>query len=259
MRAILILFFAAALGASAAAQPIQLWGTIGTLPVFLDLSRNGDTLSGWYFYLRVGKQLRLEGKLDQRGFFELEAYTAGSNTRTGSFSGRVRGDRWIGTWRSAARGKSREVDLAETHGTLSGVSGHFRCTAKRRDREFGYSYTHRLDLSLSKGRVKRLALSRSVKSDDGDDQSCRIGLADLKQQRTGTGILLRARSDTSNGIQHCTIRILPAGDFLVIKTGDASQAGDDCRGAADTMFCTPRSFWTDLIVDRKTLACRGVQ
>jgi hypothetical protein len=50
---------------------------------------------------------------------------------------------------------------------------------------------------------------------------------------------------------HCTIRILAAGDFLFIRTGDTTEDGNECRAAADTMFCSPRSFWTDLIIDRK--------
>jgi hypothetical protein len=259
MRAIRYLLYIAVLSFSALAQPIQLSGTIGTQPVFLDLSRNGDTLSGWYFYLKVGKQLRLSGKLDQHGFFQLEEYTAGSNTRTGTFTGRVTDGHWSGTWRNTSAGKPRAVDLAELRGTLANVSGHFKCTAKRRDDEFGYAYTSRLDLSLLKGRVKRLALSRAVKSDDGDDQSCRIGLSDLRQQHADTGLLLRAKGDRGGGVQHCSIRILPAGDYFVIKTGDSSQSGDDCRGTGGTMFCTPRSFWTDLIVNRKSQSCRAVQ
>jgi hypothetical protein len=252
-----ILILAAALCTSAAAQPIQLSGTVGNLPVFVDLSRNGDTVSGWYYYLKVGKQLRLAGKLDPNGFFQIEEYTANTNTRTGSFTGRIREGRWTGNWHNAKGRAPHDIALTEVRGTPP--NGRFKCSTKRRDREFGDTYTHSIDLVLSKGRVKRLSLSRDVRSDQGEEQSCRIGLGDLKQLRSRAGILLRAKGDDTDGEQHCTIRILPAGNYLVVKTGDASQAGDDCRGASDTMFCGPRGFWADLIVNRKTQSCRQVQ
>jgi len=259
MRAFAILVLAASLGASAAAEPIQLSGTIGALPVFLDLSHTGDTISGWYFYMKVGKELRLGGKLDHNGFFQLEEYTAGSNTRTGSFSGRVQNGHWSGTWRNAAGRKPLAVELGEVRGRLAELNGRFKCSYRHRDAQFGYTYTHRIDLALAKGRVARLSLFRSEKGDGGEDQNCQIDLGDLKQARAETGILLRARGDRADGEQHCTIRILPAGDYLVIKTGDPGQNGDDCRAAGDAMFCSPRSFWADLIVNRNTQTCRSVQ
>ena len=259
MRAFRILILAAALSGCAAAQPIQLSGTIGTRPVFLDLSRTGDTVSGWYFYLKVGKQLRLEGKLDHNGFFQIEEYTANNNTRTGSLNGRGKGRHWSGTWRNTAGKKPLEINLDEVHDTLADVNGHFKCSTTHNDREFGYSYTHSIDLALAKGRVKRLSLIRGVTSDGGDEQSCQIDLGDFKQLRAQAGILLRAKGDHEGDEQHCSIRILPAGDYLVVKTGDSSQTGDDCRGVSDTMFCSPRSMWADLIVNRKTQRCRPVQ
>lgn len=258
MRSLSILALAA-FTASAAAQPIQLAGTIGKAPVFLDLSRSGDTVSGWYYYLKVGKQIRLSGKLDHNGFFQLDEFTAATNSRTGSFSGRSKDGHWSGIWRNAAGKRPLELRVDELRGTLGDVSGRFRCSATREDSEFGYTYTHSLDLSLNKGRVRRLSLFRGEASADGDDQSCRIGLSDLRQRHAGTGILLRARGDRADSARHCTIRILPAGEFLVIKIGDATQSGDDCRGVGGEMFCSPRSFWADLIVSRKTQRCRSVQ
>ncbi len=254
-----VLAAAILLCSSVAAQPIRLYGTVGPQPVFLDLSRNGDTVSGWYFYLKVGRQIRLDGKLDPNGFFQMEEHTASTNTRTGSFSGRVRDGHWSGTWRSAKGTGARDVSFAEVRGRLTDVSGRFRCTARRRDTQFGYSTTQRLALALSKGRVKGLTMSRTGKSGDGDGQSCRIALKNLKQQPTPVGVLLRARADRSTSEQHCTIRIYGAGDYLVVRTGDASQAGDDCRGAGRATFCSPRSFWADIVVNRRTQACKSVE
>lgn len=243
----------------AAAQPIRLYGTIGSKPVFLDLSRNGDTVSGWYFYLTQGKQIRLDGKLNPNGFFQMEEFTPSTNTRTGSFSGRVKNGHWSGTWRNAKGARARTLSFDELHSKLGAVSGRWRCAARHRDEEFGLSTTHKLALALARGRVKSLAMSRSEHSGDGDDQSCSIALKDLKQQPAPVGILLRAKADRPDSPQHCTLRLYQAGDFLVLRTGDPSQAGDDCRAAGDTAFCRPRSFWADIIVNRKTQACKSVE
>lgn len=244
---------------AAAAQPIQLYGTVGTLPVFLDLSRNGDTVSGWYFYLKVAKQIRLEGRLDHNGFFQLEEYSASSNTRTGSFKGRAKDGHWSGTWRNAKGGSQHDVSFDVLRSTLRDVDGRFRCSTKRSDPQFGYTYTHSLNLTLADGRVKGLSMGRKVRSEDGDEQSCQIGMGDLKQMPSPVGILLRAKADRAKSQQHCTIRLYRAGDYLVVRTGNPSQAGDDCRGAGDEMFCSPRSFWADLVVNRKTQVCRSVE
>jgi len=68
-----------------------------------------------------------------------------------------------------------------------------------------------------------------------------------------------ARADQRSGEHHCSIRIFKAGDYLVLRTGDPSQKGDDCRGAGSEMFCSPRAFWLDLVVNRQTQLCRQVK
>jgi hypothetical protein len=244
---------------SAAAQPIQLYGNVGAAPVFLDLSRNGDTVSGWYFYLKVAKQIRLEGRLDHNGFFQLEEYTASSNTRTGSFKGRAKDGHWSGTWYNAKGASPHSISFDVLRSTLRDVDGHFQCTTKHSDPQFDYTYTHSLNLALADGRVKGISMARKERSEGGDAQSCQIGMSDLKQQPSPVGILLRAKADRARSGQHCTIRLYRAGDYLVIRTGNPSQAGDDCRGAGDEMFCSPRSFWADLVVNRNTQVCRSVE
>lgn len=244
---------------SATAQPIQLYGTIGNLPVFLDLSRNGDTVSGWYFYLKAAKQIRLEGRLDHNGFFQLEEYTASSNTRTGSFTGRSKDGHWSGTWRNAKARSPHDISFDVLRSKLEDVNGRYECSTKRSDPQFGYTYTHSLSLSLADGRVKGLSMARKERSDDGDVQSCRIAMGRLKQLPSPVGVLLRAKADRAKAEQHCTIRMYRAGDYLIIRTGNPGQAGDDCRGAGDEMFCSPRSFWADLVVNRKTQMCRSVE
>lgn len=244
---------------SAAAQPIQLYGTIGDLPVFLDLSRNGDTVSGWYFYLKVAKQIRLDGRLDHNGFFQLEEYTASSNTRTGSFTGRIKDGHWSGSWHNAKGGSPHDISFDVLRGKLGNADGRFKCSTKRSDTQFGYTYTHSLNLALAGGQVKGLSMARKEHSEDGEEQSCQITMGDLKQVPSPVGVLLRAKADRAKAERHCTIRLYRAGDYLVIRTGNPGQAGDDCRGAGDEMFCSPRSFWADLVVNRKTQICRSVE
>jgi hypothetical protein len=252
-------FLAAVLFAAAAnAQPILLSGTIGKAPVFLDLDRTGDTVSGWYFYLKVGKQIRLDGKLDPNGLFDIQEYTASTNSRTGSFKGRIKNGRWIGTWTDAAKKKSYAVTFDEVRGTLKDAEGRLACAVRTRD-AFGTRTRQSIDLTLKDGRVKALALALTEKMDGGESQSCRLDLHDLKQVPAPVGILLRARGDRSGGEHHCTVHLFAAGDYLVARLGDTTQANDDCRGAGETMFCSPRAFWLGLAVNRKTQVCRQVK
>jgi hypothetical protein len=58
-----------------------------------------------------------------------------------------------------------------------------------------------------------------------------------------------ARKTPSNG----------AGGYLDVKIGDSGQDGNDCHAAAAAMYCSPRSFWTDMIFDRKASTCRPVE
>lgn len=237
------------------AEPIELYGTIGGKPVFLDMNHNGDTVSGWYYYLKQGKQQRLEGKLSPKGFFDIQEYTPSDNSRSGSFRGRVRDGQWSGSWKNAAGKGARPVAFAPIKGSLKEADGRYRCIARRKDTSIGFSLIHKLDLSLAKGRVKGLALSRRTHSDGDQAQSCTLTARDLKQVSAPVGIEMRARAEAS----HCTLRIVSAGDYLLIRPGQANQSGDDCRAAGKTHFCTPNAFWSDLVVNRKTQACKSVE
>jgi hypothetical protein len=252
-----MLVAALALWASAAgAQPILLSGSIGKAPVFLDLDRTGDTVSGWYFYLKVGKQLRLEGKVDRSGLFDLQEYAASTNSRTGSFKGRIKDGHWTGTWTNAAGKKSFPVVFDEIRGTLKNADGRLACVVRTRDEDFGTRTRQSLDLTLKGGRVKALKLALSEKMEGGDEQNCRLALSDLRQVPGSVGITLKARG----GSEHrCTVRLLPAGDYLVARIGDPTQANDDCRGAGAAQFCSPRAFWLGLAINRATQTCKQVK
>ena len=253
----------AALAVCASAHPPYLTGTVGSAPVFLDLDLDqaGGKVSGWYYYLRVGKQIRLDGTIDAKGRFLIVETDYNTNTKTGSFEGTAAGARWTGTWRNAKGGGALPFALEETRDALASTTAPFRCVSIVPDRKYGFTYTHSLDLTLAKGEVKALDVSRAVKSRDGDEQSCSISLSDLKREKTGEGVLLRARADNPGDASapHCTVRIIGAGDWLVVNVGDAGDSGNDCRQAGDAMFCSPRAMWTDLIVNRKAQTCRPVQ
>lgn len=132
------------------------------------------------------------------------------------------------------------------------------CTARKTDRRFGYRYRYDVTLAVRAGRVRRFNLSQRVKSEDGDEQGCAIGLGDLKQEPGNGAIVLRADGD-GEGKPRCTIRITAEGRQIRIRIGDSAEEGNDCRGGDNVMYCSPRSFWADVIIDRKTSACRPVE
>jgi hypothetical protein len=258
MRIVPLLAAALLFAVAAPAQPILLSGTIGKAPVFLDLDRTGDTVSGWYFYLKAGKQIRLDGKLAPNGLFDIQEYTASTNSRTGSFKGRIKNGRWTGTWSDAARKKSAAVAFDEVRGMPKEADGHVACTVRTHD-SYGTRSKQSIDLRLKDGRVKALTLVQSEKMDGGGAQNCRLALSDLKQVPDKAGITLRAREDHPDGQHHCTVHLFAVGDYLVAQLGDTTQANDDCRGAGDTMFCSPNGFWLGLAVNRKTQVCKQVK
>jgi hypothetical protein len=254
MRMITTGMLALCLGAGIAqAEPMTLSGAIGGKPVFFEVNRNGDTVSGWYFTLKSGKQIRLEGKIDRRGFFDMQEYSASTNTPTGSLSGRIKDGHWAGRWKSVGGKTPRPLALDPLKDTVKAADGHYRCTARRNSDDTTMS--HSVDLTLAKGRVTGLTLSRNQRSGEEAPQRCTLAGRDLKQMPSRSGILLRARRDGA----HCTLRILGTGDYLVLRPGQTNQAGDDCRGAGPSHFCTPGAFWSDLIVNRKTGRCVSVE
>src|SRR5262245_39003936 len=60
-------------------------GTIGDLELQMKLVRDGDKLSGWYFYQKVGKKLDLKGSIDKEGHFLLDEFDG--EKHTGVFKG----------------------------------------------------------------------------------------------------------------------------------------------------------------------------
>lgn len=143
-------------------------------------------------------------------------------------------------------------------GDLRRLSVDVACSATKTDRRFSYRYRYDVTLSVHQGTVRRLKLSQRATSKDGDDQGCHIDLADFKQEAAKGAIVLR-EADGDGEKPRCTVRITAEAKQIRIKIGDASEAGNDCRGGDNVMYCSPRAFWADMVVDRKSSACRPVE
>lgn len=133
------------------------------------------------------------------------------------------------------------------------------CTARKTDRQFGYRYRYNVTLSVRQGAVRRFKLSQRATSKQGDDQGCEIDLNDLKQSAADGAIVLRAADVEENGKSRCTIRITADRKQIRIQIGDTAEVGNDCRGGDNVMYCSPRAFWADMIIDRKSSACRPMK
>jgi hypothetical protein len=240
------------------ADTLYLFGRIGDFSIGAFLERNEEALSGWYFYHSQARAIRLEGKIDRNGTFHMEETTGGK--KTGVFEGNVKAGRWTGTWRKTAGAAPLPFRLEENHNQLKQVTGNYGCTSKERVAEHHYTYRWKLKLTIADGVVKHLEATQGAYGDDNDEQTCSIDLKDLKQVTSEVGILLKADADDSEADgKQCTVRIVGEEDTLWIRFGDSSEEGNDCRGVASTMFCSPRAFWNDVILDRRTQKCRALR
>jgi hypothetical protein len=238
------------LAAPVLAEPLVFFGEIGTAPVFVWLDRDGDKLSGYYFYFSQGKTIRLDGAVGAAGF-SMDEFSFVNNDKTGSFTGKPGATAWSGVWRSPA-GHSLGFSLRPDRNTLSDLDGRLQCKASEVIGEF--RYTQSLDMTAAKGRMRRFSFSNAAKS-QYDENNCAIAMDYLTQIASPSGLVLRAKgddpSDTSESALHCSLRLIGGGDNLVILVSG-------CQGAGQRMFCSSRGGWSDLIVNRKTKACKAV-
>jgi hypothetical protein len=234
-----------------AAQPLAFFGDIGGTPIFVSLDRNGGKLSGWYLYINQATQIRLEGSIDAANF-ALDEFSFENGRKTGSFKGTPGEAAWLGTWQSA-EGRQLKLTLRQNRDASSSLNARVHCKARFTDS--GYTFLYSLDLQATKGRVTRLSLSSDV-TGWNEEHGCSIDLSDLRQVPSDAGVLLRAKEDdekdTSEGAQHCALRILGDDNYLYVHV-------DGCKGAGDTMFCSTRGSLTDLVVNRKAQTCKAVR
>jgi hypothetical protein len=256
--AVVTIVAAALFPAALSAHPLYLFGEIGKSKVMAALDREGDALMGWYLYLDIGKPLRLAGRIDAAGDFQLDETV--DLKKTGRLQGKMDGGHWTGEWRKPDGGSPLPFTLSESRDTLAGVSGAFRCSSKRRDKD-GWTYAHSLQLELAKGAVKALDAGLSESSTNEGQQGCFYSLKDFSEVPTDAGVLLKAKDEDdpiTEDSQHCTIRIVGDADTLFLQFGDLTEKNDDCRFSGATAFCSPRSWMAEVIVDRKTKSCRAV-
>ncbi len=246
----------------ASAQPALLTGTIGKAPVMLSLTNDNGRLTGWYVYLRVGKEIRLEGTLNAGGAFALDEFPLDDpkqQKKTGVFAGTVTQGRWTGSWHKPEGGSRMNVDLSENHSTLANSNINLQCAATRTDKRFGYTYKYTLSLALANGAMRKFSLAQQSTSKSGERQGCMINLGDLKTVRSDAGFLLQTDDLAEDKTQRCTIRFIEAGTYLFVQIGDVTAKENDCRGGEEVMYCSPRQYWADIIVDRKASACQPVE
>lgn len=148
---------------------------------------------------------------------------------------------------------------APDSGNAQPLTADIACTARKADRQFGYRYRYDVALSVRQGAVRHFKLSQRAASKQGDDQGCEIDLKDLKQSAADGAIVLREADAKAGGKSRCTIRITADDRQIRIQIGDTAEEGNDCRGGDTVMYCSPRAFWADMIVDRKSSACRPVK
>ena len=244
----------------AAAEPIYLSGTVGKAPVFIMLERKETEVSGWYLYLRQGKEIRLEGTIDAAGKFSLTETPAGAGAPSGYWTGTVHGSGWSGWWAKLDESSPAALALNENRDTLAALSIQISCRAKPDRIITDYSFDQSLDLALSAGRVSRFSTSHRSRG-KGDEQDCGVDLRDLDRVPSRAGILFRAKGDdAADPAPHCSVRVLAMGDYLYVQMGDFTEDGNDCAGVGEeTRFCSPRGNFNDLIVDRRTGTCRMVE
>jgi hypothetical protein len=240
------------------ADTIYLFGKIGDFPIGAFLERDEENLTGWYFYHSRARQIRLEGNIDRHGTFRMEE-TAGGQ-KTGIFEGSVKQGRWTGTWRKTIGAAALLFALEENRNQMKNSTGIYDCAAQERDAQHHYTYRWKLKLAMTDGVAKELEATQGSYGDDKNEETCSIDMKDLKQIESAVGILLQAKNDDSEEeAKKCTVRISGDADHLWIRFGDSSEEGNDCRRVGSTMFCSPRAFWNDILLDRRTQKCKALR
>lgn len=240
------------------ADTLYLFGRIGNLPIAASLERDGGDLSGWYFYDSKAREIQVSGKIDKGGSFLMDESDNGK--KTGVFKGSVSQGHWTGTWQKPDGGIPLQLSLEENHDALKNLKGAFKCAIQERRAQYGYTYKWALSMSVADGNVKKFQSTQGSYVDNKEDQICSMDISDLKQAKSETGILLgTSQAGSGSDNKKCTIRIVGDADTLWVVFGDSSEEGNDCRSTSDTMYCSPRAFWNDIVIDRHMQRCRAVQ
>jgi hypothetical protein len=241
------------------AQRVYCFGHIGNERVAAWFDQEHDTLSGWYFRVSQPREVRVEGDMTRDGTVRLaESFDPRAK---GMFTGKSAQGVWTGTWKRDSGSAELPFRFDEYHDPLSTLTCSYRCAYRRVDGEMGYVYRWNLVLSVAAGRVRALSIVESARNLQGEEHQCSISLDALRQVPSADGILLRLAEDDApdDSIPSCGVRILATKDLLWLRFEDTPGAASDCRGTNSTMYCAPRAFWTDIIVDRKTGKCKAIE
>ncbi|HEY1941512.1 MAG TPA: hypothetical protein VGH40_05250 [Roseiarcus sp.] len=258
LAAILAFLVALIVPATLQARPVYLFGEIGKSSVLAAVDQEGDRLSGWYLYPAVGKELQLSGQIDASGSFRLDESVDAH--KTGVFEGKSAGGRWNGEWRNAAGGAPLAFSMTENREALADASGLFRCVVKQQKQ--GWTFRQSLTLELAKGALKALKASAAESSAQDGEQGCFYSLEDFTPVPSDVGLVLKAKDEDQPldaDSQRCTIQVVGDADHLLVQFGDPWETHNDCRFSGTTAFCSPRSWMTDFVVDRRTKSCKPIE
>jgi hypothetical protein len=107
--------------------------------------------------------------------------------------------------------------------------------------------------------MSKFSLAQHITSKSGVDSGCMIELGDLKPARSDVGLLLQTDDLAEDKTPRCTIRLIEAGNYLFVQIGDVTAKNNNCRGGEEVAYCSPRQYWADMIIDRKSSACQPVE
>jgi hypothetical protein len=240
------------------AQRMYFFGALGRQPIAGWLDRDTNHVSGWYFHTNEARQIRIEGDIGSDGYFQLEE-TMNPGGRA-AFLGSVMKGTWMGMWKAGPGETSAPFSFEEFRNPPTELSCAYHCSARIRDYELGTLYSWTLTLSINRGRVRKFLSVQGSRMLTGEEQQCSMSMDDMRQRPSRTGILLVVGDGESkeDSVPACSIRILANKEFVWVRFEDAPDAGHDCRNIGETMYCSPRAFWNDLLIDRRTGKCRPV-
>ncbi len=239
------------------------FGAIDKFPIVVELQRDGEKVSGWYFYRSQAREIQLTGSIGPEGSFRLYESTDGN--KNAEFEGSIKDGVWQGNWHKTTVGAAPLPFVFKAADAPAGnLDGSYSCSGKRHDSIANGQYQSdlrwSLKLTIAKGRVRAFNTNQTTRMDDHSEQACSIDLGDLGQQAAKVGALLKAKNDSEEQDgRECTVRIVGDADTAVIQFGASGKDGDDCRGVGTTMFCSARGGWADLVLDRKANTCKTLR
>ncbi len=239
------------------------FGSIDTYPIVVELQRDGEALSGWYFYRAHAKLIQLSGSMGRDGSFRLDELSSGK--KTAAFEGHSKDGQWQGNWHAANNAAAPlSFTFKPADAQANALDGSYACTGKRHDSTANGQYQSdlrwNLKLAVAAGRVRAFSAKQTTRMDTLVEQGCSINLGDVRQQPAAVGVLLKAQGDSDDDQAHdCTVRVIANADTAIVKFGSDGTGGDDCRGLGATMFCSARGGWADMVLDRKNNTCKALQ